>query len=299
MGTREIIIKSGGEIERLKREFQSLFTDSLNTEIRIMRKRLLVVLGTVIAFGLAPATALAEGCGDYPLTLAQSEYLQAEVPYVAIPTGSVPFVLRCDVDGNNVVDNNDLFAIRARRGQPPTEPDDPMDWDGNGIIHGRDVGGCASSCTSGGCAVKDVVEEEGLQEAKDMGQTELPGNPAACYQVEDFDGDGTQDFVGIYEYTGTETRGNNWALEVVILTGDPDDVTKIQHVRFQYSGKVTDGGTDLRQHLSLQQPGTIDLKPGSITINEPAVVSYRDGEPHTIYYFSNGILNRAFYGIDD
>ena len=32
-----------------------------------MRKRLLVVLGTVIAFGLAAAAALAEGCGNYPL----------------------------------------------------------------------------------------------------------------------------------------------------------------------------------------------------------------------------------------
>ena len=33
-----------------------------------MRKRLLVVFGTVIAFGLAPATALAEG-GIQPLVL--------------------------------------------------------------------------------------------------------------------------------------------------------------------------------------------------------------------------------------
>ena len=266
-----------------------------------MRKRLLVVFGTVISFVLAPAAALAEGCGDYPLTPAQSQYLGMNVPDIVVPDAQVPFILRCDVDGNSVVDNNDLFAIRARRGQPPTEPDDPMDWDGNGIIHGRDVGGCASSCTSTGCAVKDEVEEGGLQHAVEMGQSEkeLPGNPAACYQVEDFDGDGTQDFVGIYEYTGTETRGNNWALEVVILTGDPDDVTNIQHVRFQYTGKVSDGGTDLRQHLSLQQPGTIDLQPGSITIDEPAVVSYRDGEQHSIFYFANGVLNRAFYGIDD
>ena len=262
-----------------------------------MRKRLLVVLGAVIPFGLAPAAALAEGCGDYPLTQAQSTYLQTQVPDIVIPEGNVPFIERCDVDGNGIVDNNDLFAIRAHRGQVAAIPNDPMDWDGNGVIHGRDVGGCASSCTSKGCSVKDEVEEEGLQMAADMGQKDLPSTPAACYQVDDFDGDGAQDFVGIYEYTGGETRGNNWTLQVVILT--EDNLGNVQHVEFQYTGQVTDGNTDLLQHLSLQHPGTVDLDPGSITIDEPGVVSYRDGEPHTIYYFSNGILSRAFYGIDD
>jgi hypothetical protein len=296
MGIPEVI-KIGLQIERLKRIFQSFFADSLNTEIRIMRKRLLVVLGAVIPFGLAPAAALAEGCGDYPLTQKQSDYLQAQQLDIAIPEGDVPFVQRCDVDGNDVIDNNDLFAIRAHRGQPPVHPDDPMDWDGNGIIHGRDVGGCASSCTSNGCAVKDEVEEDGLQVAADMGQKDLPGESGACYQVDDFDGDGVQDFIGIYEYTGDETRGNNWTLQVVILT--EDNLGNVQHVEFQYTGQVTDGNAELRQHLSLQLPGTVDLNPGSITIDEPGVVSYRDGEPHTIYYYSNGTLSRAFYGIDD
>jgi len=262
-----------------------------------MRKRLPVTFLALIPFGVASTVALAEGCGDYPLTEDQSVYLQTQVPDIEIPEGSVPFVQRCDVDGNGVIDNDDLFAIREHRGQPAAHPDDPMDWDGNGVIHGRDVGGCASSCTSNGCAVKDDVEEEGLQNAGAAGQTELPGESAACYQVDDFDGDGAQDFLGIYEYTGSQIRNNNWALQLVILT--EDGAGNVEHSTFPYSGQLSDGSGDLLQHVSLQPAGPVDLNPGSITIDQPGVVSYRNGEPKMIIYFDNGALAQAFYGIDD
>ena len=261
-----------------------------------MRKRLLVMLVTIIPFGLTPISALAEGCGDYPLTQKQSDYLQTQNLEIAIPEGEVPLIQRCDVDGNNVVDNNDLFAIRAHRGQP-SEPDDPMDWDGNGIIHGRDVGGCASSCTSNGCAVKDEVEEEGLEMAADMGQKDLPSTPAACYQVEDFDGDGVQDFLGIFEYVGNETRGNNWNLQTVILY--EDDAGDTQVVAFPYTGQSSRDGSEIFQHLSIQPAGVVDLMPGRVTLTQPGVVSYRNNEPKTLYYFQGGRWNRAFYRIDD
>ena len=130
-----------------------------------------------------------------------------------------------------------------------------------------------------------------------MGQKDLPGQPASCYQVGDFDGDGSQDFIGIYEYTGNETRGNNWLLQLVILT--EDNLGNVQHIEFQYSGQVTDGNTDLLQHLSLQPAGPVDLNPGGVMLSRPGIVSYRNNEPHSIFYFSNGNLNRAFFGIDD
>ena len=34
-------------------------------------------------------------------------------------------------------------------------------------------------------------------------------------------------------------------------------------------------------------------------IDMPAIVSYRDGEPKVIYYFVDGVVHRAYYGIDD
>ena len=275
-----------------------LFANSPYVEVCIMRKGLLVTLLALIPSALVSTVASAEGCGDYPLTPAQAYYLSAEVPDVTIPEGDVPVVRRCDVDGNNVIDNSDLFAIRAHRGQPAAHPDDPMDWDGNGVIHGRDVGGCASSCTSNGCSVKDGgAEEEGLQAGLESDQADLPSSPGGCFQVGDFDNDGAEDFMGIYEYTGSATRSYNWELQLVILTEDSQG--NVQHVTFPYTGQVAEGSDDMLQHLSMQPAGVVDLNPGSFTISEPGVVSYRNGEPKTIYYFYNGTLTRGFYGVDD
>ena len=262
-----------------------------------MRRRTTVTLLALAPVGLASPLALAETCGDYPLTQAQAAYLQTEVPDIDVPEGSVPFVQRCDVDANGIIDNNDLFAIRERRGEAAAHPDDPMDWDGDGVIHGRDVGGCASSCTANGCAVKDEVEEEGLQEAQEMQQTELPGSSGACYQVDDFDGDGAQDFLGIYEYTGAQVRRNNWLLQLVILT--EDSAGNVQHATFPYSGQFSDSGGELLHHVSLQPAGPVDLNPGSVMLSQPGVVSYRNGEPKMLIYFDGGQLAQAFFGIDD
>jgi hypothetical protein len=43
----------------------------------------------------------------------------------------------------------------------------------------------------------------------------------------------------------------------------------------------------------------VDLAPGTLMIDNPAIVSYRDGEPKVIYYFVDGVVHRAYYGIDD
>ena len=212
--------------------------------------------------------------------------------FIAIPEGEVPLIQRCDVDGNDIVDNNDLFIIREHRGEVPAHPDDPMDWDGNHVIHGRDVGGCASSCSSNSCAAKTVEEEEGMVAAESSGGVTVPAN---CFQVDDFDGDGSEDFFGLYEYTGSDTRANEWILQLVILT--KDNFGDVQHMLFPYSGRVIDG--NLANHLSLQPAGVVDLNPGTVTIDEPGVVSYRNGEPKVLFYFDNGTLAKAFYGIID
>jgi hypothetical protein len=253
------------------------------------------MLMTFIPLGLAPIAALAETCGDYPLTQAQSDYLAMQSLDIAVPEGEVPVIVRCDVDGNNVIDRNDLAIIREYRGEVPAHPDDPMDWDGNHVIHGRDVGGCASSCTSTGCSAQEQAEEEGLLAAQGQGDNAIVGDPAACFQVEDFDGDGSEDFFGLYDYTGSDTRANDWTLQLVILT--EDNFGNVQHVLYPYSGRVTSG--DLDNHLSLQPAGVIDLNPGTVTIDEPGVVSYRNGVPKVLYYYDNGTLAQAFYGIVD
>ncbi len=258
-----------------------------------MHSRPSIILAALLPAALSPAASLAATCGDLPLTPEQAAYLQVEVPDFKIPEGEVPFVQRCDVDGNFIVDRRDLALIRQHRGEPASHPDDPKDWDGNGIIHGRDVGGCASSCTSKGCSIK----KKGSQNAKQNGATELPGGPGACYRIGDFDGDGSTDLAAIIQYTGSDFRSFNWDLEMLILTETPSG--DIEHVRLPWAGRRSEDELSMHQHVGVQAAGTVDLMPGSATIEHPGIVSYRDGVPRELIYFENNQLRRAFYGIDD
>jgi len=62
--------------------------------------------------------------------------------------------VKCDIDVDGDVDRNDISLIVANRNQPAAHPDDPMDWDGNGIINILDARGCMSICTLPRCAVQ-------------------------------------------------------------------------------------------------------------------------------------------------
>lgn len=68
--------------------------------------------------------------------------------------GDDPQPLMCDTNGDGAVDINDIRAIAANRNQPATGPDDPMDWDQDGVITAGDARGCQSVCTLPRCAVQ-------------------------------------------------------------------------------------------------------------------------------------------------
>jgi hypothetical protein len=61
--------------------------------------------------------------------------------------------VKCDIDMDGDVDRNDISLIIANRNQPAAHPDDPMDWDGNGIINILDARGCMRICTLSRCAI--------------------------------------------------------------------------------------------------------------------------------------------------
>jgi hypothetical protein len=251
---------------------------------------------TAFAFaGLAPVMALAQSCGNYPLTPAQSDALQKAKLDVVVPEGEVPFVQRCDIDENGVIDMLDIRQIIDHRNQPASDPDDPKDWDGNGVINVLDARGCVVACTNRRCAPSgpDKVQVRAAQAAAQN----TVGQPGACYQVGDFDGDGKQDFIGIFEYVGNQTRGNNWNLQTVILYEDAAGDTQV--IAFPYTGQSSRDGSQIFQHVSLQPAGAVDLMPGKVVLTWPGVVSYRNNEPQTLYYFENGVLSRAYYNIDD
>ena len=262
-----------------------------------MRKRLLVVLWTVIAFGLAPAAALAQTCGPYPLTEAQAAALKEAELEIVVPVGEVPFVQRCDIDGNEIIDRNDIRAISLKRNQPATDPDDPMDWNQDGVVNVLDARGCVLACTFPRCASQDRRASSAALNAVQTQPQNTVGQPGDCYQVDDFDGDGKPDFLGIFEYVGNATRGNNWDLQTVILYEDAAGDTQV--IAFPYTGQSSRSGEEIFQHLSIQPAGVVDLMPGQVTLTQPGVVSYRNNQPKTLYYFDNGVLSRAFYNIDD
>ena len=72
-------------------------------------------------------------------------------------------------------------------------------------------------------------------------------------------------------------------MSVSILHEDENGV--VQHINYPYSGQQSSDKTQLNQHLSMQLAGEVDLMPGALTIDQPAVVSYRDFEPAVIFYF--------------
>ncbi len=255
-----------------------------------MRKQLTVMLVTLIPYWLAPTSLPAGECNPQ-LSQAQSDYLQQHQLEIAVPGGDLPSIQRCDTNHDNWVDIADIREIALERNRPVRHPDDPMDWDKNGVINLLDVRGCQRACAAARCAPKSSYESEPEQM---VGGTV---EDAGCFQTEDLDGNGTQDFTGIFEYTGNVNRGNNWNLNLVILIEDGSG--NVQHVEYPYTGQVTANEGDLRQHLSVQPAGLVDLNPRSITIPQPGIVSYRDGEPKTIYYFFNGTLQRGIYGVHD
>jgi len=257
-----------------------------------MRKSLPGSLVALVFLGSAPSAAYAV-CENYEVsqTPQQIAYLANLGLDNVVPVGVVPVIQRCDTNGDNTVDINDIRAIARMRNQPAAHPDDPMDWDRNNLITITDARGCQRACSLPRCAVSSDPHNDPRG-----GSTE----EANCFHSEDLNGDGSQEFVGMYQYTGEEKRAGDWNLEVVILLNDENGV--VQHITYPFTGQSTTGSAgnvELHQHLSKQPAGLVNLNPGSVTIDNPGVVSYRFGRPRVLYYWKDGQINRALFGIDD
>jgi|SRR5271157_2798585 len=70
----------------------------------------------------------------------------------------VPVRLACDVDGNGIVDREDIQLIVDARGTDPSGPNDPRDFDHDGMITVSDDRACTLNCTYALCASRATLQ---------------------------------------------------------------------------------------------------------------------------------------------
>ncbi len=253
-----------------------------------MRTRFTSVILALATTAAIPITAFAVDCMHNDISPEQQAFLDQQNLEIRVPQAEVAIIQRCDTNGDNIVDRVDIRNIAMARNQPARHPGDPWDWDRNGIINLLDVRGCQQVCALPRCAPLPPQPEPvgGVIE-----QTE-------CSKSQDLDGDGSQDFVGIFEHTGEEQAGG-YNLKLVIVNEDANG--NFQQTTVDYAGEmmVEDGVSKMKLHVAEQPPGEVDLSPGKITLENPGIVTFGYGKPEVIYYWVDGELRRAFYNIDD
>lgn len=258
-----------------------------------MRKLISAAITASLAAGFAPVNAYA-GCADFALSQEQREYLASQPLEIREPEGEFgdfAITLKCDVNDDSAIDINDIRAITAKRNQLATSDDDPMDWNQDRNIDLLDARGCVLACTLPRCAVPEPEQIPEPPVATGSGEGE------ECFQVEDLDGDTRPDFAGLYENSGSEPRSGDWNLDLVLLYTDEGGQT--QHVVFPSAGRSSAAKGEVYDTLKVQPPGVVDLMPGSVTLDQPGIVSYRNGKPAVLYFFQDGRYTQRIFSIDD
>ena len=259
----------------------------------MMRTLISTTITTLLAGAIVPTGAYA-GCADFALSPNQSEYLAAQALEIQEPEGEFgdfAITLKCDVNDDSAIDINDIRAISGKRNQLATSNTDPSDWNEDGRIDALDARGCVQACTLPRCAVP--APQQIPAPAVVTGSSE----GEECFQVEDLDGDSNPDFAGLYEYTGDQPRSSDWNLDLVFLYTDEGGQTR--HVVFPSAGRSSAEKGEVYDTLKVQPPGVVDLMPGSVTLDRPGIVSYRNGEPAVLYYWQNGRYTQRIFSIDD
>lgn len=252
-----------------------------------MRTGFTTRIAALVAVTTIPVTAFAANC-EHEISAEQQSFLDQQNLQIKKPEGELMVVQRCDTNADNVVDIEDIRNISLARNQPARHPDDPMDWDGNNLINVLDARGCVQACTLPRCA-------PALPQPEPVGgRTE----ETKCSISQDLDGDGAEDFVGIFENTGEELAGG-YNLKLVLV--NRDEGGNLQQTTINYAGKMVeeDGKLKVKMHLSEQPAGPVDLSPGGVMLSRPGIVAYSNGVPRVLYYWVNGKLRRAAYLVDD
>jgi hypothetical protein len=118
--------------------------------------------------------------------------------------------------------------------------------------------------------------------------------PAACSLAADFNGDGTEDWAGMFR--NLEPRGGDFGMDLLIIYSDG---AGYQHVQYPYFGRIVDG-TNLA-YLVLQNAGPITGYAVSLTLANPSIRVYRLGDRGSapacyseseVIYWTGSVLTR-------
>lgn len=258
-----------------------------------MRTLTSAAISALLAGSLASASAYA-GCEDFTLSPEQSVYLTSLPLEIKEPEGEFgdfATTLKCDTNDDGAVDINDIRKIIGTRNRVASSDIDPMDWNRDGNIDLLDARGCVVACTLPRCAVPapEQIPEPVVVTGSAEGEE--------CFQVEDLDGDENPDFAGLYEYTGEQQRSSDWNLDLVLLYTDESGQTR--HTVFPSAGRASASKGEVYDTLKVQPPGVVDLMPGTVTLDRPGIVSYRNGKPAVLYFWQNGRYTQRVFAIDD
>ena len=121
------------------------------------------------------------------------------------------------------------------------------------------------------------------------------GDPA-CSVTADFNGDGKNDFAGLYLYEGPDKRHNNWILDLVIVYSENGST---KHVIFPFTGQYFEGQEPVLVYLRRQGPGLVDLMPGKYILEHSGIGVYRRGRPASTYYWDGKGFAELAMGVDD
>ena len=81
-----------------------------------------------------------------------------------------------------------------------------------------------------------------------------------CNLIADFNGDGTKDYAGLYQYTGQKKRHDNLNVDLVVIYSTKKG---IEHEIFTHHGRIRANEDNLALYLEEQRAGDMRLFPGT------------------------------------
>ena len=112
---------------------------------------------------------------------------------------------------------------------------------------------------------------------------------SACTLSDDFNNDGAVDFVGLFEYSGPNSRSENRYLDLVFVY--PDIKTgQLKQQIFTYAGAISLKNIPAVR-LEIQPKGTMELPIGKFELESLGVNVVNKGEPLSVYtptFYWNG-----------